>query len=298
MSKYLVFDIGASFIKYGLVDKNGEFIEKAVVPTPAGENGYAGIVDIMAAAIDKQRSLTAVVCSLPGIYDKRNRTVLFAPNLKTIIGRNISKDLSKIVNKPIFVENDSNMAAFGEYHYGFDRKPSSMLMLTLGTGVGGGLVIDGNLFSGRISTMEVGHMAIATEGKLCGCGKKGCMEQYCTAGALVSEYREVSGGLTVTPKELAYKVDEGDFAAYAVFDIFAFNLAYGISNLINIFNPTHIRIGGGISELAKYYLPRVKEILPDLVLPAYRDFYKLEQAKLRNDAALLGGAKWAEHLLK
>jgi glucokinase len=173
-----------------------------------------------------------------------------------------------------------------------------MLMLTLGTGVGGGLIIDGKLFSGRISAVEVGHMAIVVDGRLCECGKRGCMEKYCTSGALISNYAEASGESAATPQEVAWKVDEGNFAAYAAFDLFALHLAYSISNLINIFNPCHIRIGGGLSELSKYYLPRVNELLLDLVFPPYRTFYKLERAKLKNDAALLGGAKWAEYLLK
>jgi glucokinase len=292
MGKYLVFDVGATNIKKGVLDSEGGILKKDTLPTP---RAYKDFLDILKEDIAKT-PCSAVVLALPGVYDSVNKKLLYAPNLKEITGRSIVTDLA-LKDKFIFVENDANLAAWGEYHNGFAQKPDSLFFLTLGTGVGGGYINKGSLFSGQTTRMQVGHMTLVADGRHCNCGKRGCFERYCSAGALSTYYLEESG-ISLTPIEIAQKADEGDFAAYAAFEMLALHLAHGIASIINILNPAAVRIGGGLSELSKYYFPSALELLSNMIFAPYQGAAEIKTAVLKNDAALYGGAAWAEKCLK
>ncbi|MDR2105047.1 MAG: ROK family protein [Deferribacteraceae bacterium] len=291
MKKYLVFDVGATNIKRGIIDARGDILQKDTMPTP---QAYKDFIDILQEDIAKTSS-DAVVLALPGVYDKLNEKLLYAPNLKELTNRNIIGDLG-LKDRFIFIENDANLAALGEYQRGFTKKPNSLFFLTLGTGVGGAFINDGSLFSGQTTLMQVGHMTLVADGRHCGCGKRGCFEKYCSTGALNTFYLEESG-VSLTPIEIAQKADEGDFAAYAAFEIFALHLAHGIASIINILNPSAVRVGGGLSELEKYYFPVALELLSNMIFAPYQGEAEIKIAALKNDAALYGGVVWAEKYL-
>lgn len=291
-NKYLVLDIGGSFIKSALADGSGGLEDKRTAPAPVSYG------DLLRTAAELAASgPAAVICAVPGVYDKSCDKMLFAPNLPYLIEKELAADLSDVAKAPVYVENDANLAALGEYYYGFDKRPQSMVFLTLGTGVGGGAILKGELFTGRYTLFEPGHTTLVAEGRLCGCGKRGCLEKYCTTSAILADYAEASGDTrSVTVRDVAAKLEEGDFAAFAAFDLFALHLSHGIANMINTFTPESLRIGGGLSELAPYYMPRVEELLPGLIFPAFRGITRVETARLKNDAALLGGPKLHEIL--
>ncbi|MDR2401602.1 MAG: ROK family protein [Deferribacteraceae bacterium] len=291
MKKYLVFDIGATNIKRGVLNSEADILEKEASPTP---QDYKVFLNVLREDISKT-PCDAVVLALPGVYSSKSGKLLYAPNLKGITGRTVINDLS-IRDKHIFAENDANLAALGEYHKGFAQKPQSLFHLTLGTGVGGGYISGGKLFSGETTLMQVGHITLVADGRHCNCGKRGCFEKYCSSGALTTFYLEGSGN-ALSPTEIAQKADEGDFAAFAAFEMFGLHLAHGIASIINILNPSAVRIGGGLSELAKYYFPSVLELLGDMIFEPYRGGAEISTAVLKNDAALTGGAIWAEECL-
>jgi glucokinase len=292
MRNYLVFDVGATNIKKGVLNSEGDILEKSTFPTPHEYDSFLNILQTDIALT----SCNAIVIALPGVYDVHAGKLLYAPNLKEVTGRSIIKDLA-FKDKYIFVENDGNLAALGEYHKGFNNKPKSFFFLTLGTGVGGAYIADGRLFSSQTTIMQIGHITLVADGRYCNCGKRGCFEKYCSAGALSTFYLEGSGNL-LSVDEIAQKAGEGDFAAYAAFEMFALHLAHGIASVINIFNPSSVRVGGGLSELAKYYFPSTLELLNNMVFEPYRGVAEIKPAVLKNDAALVGGAVWAEELLK
>jgi glucokinase len=285
--KYLVFDIGGTAVKSALVE-NGGIIERKTAATPLV---YADLLKELQGDICHFKP-AAVVCSIPGVYNKALDRVLFAPNIAYLNGRRLAADIDASV--PVFVENDANMAALGEYHHGFKEAVSSLLFLTLGTGVGGGLVMDGKLVTGNITLFEPGHITVAIKGRLCGCGKRGCLERYCTVQGILMNYIEAGGTEGLLLADVVRLAGEGDKAAAAAFEEFALSLAHGIAGLINLYAPQHIRIGGGLSELSYLYFDRLKALSEELTFPAFRGAATLDAAALKNDAALLGGAKWAE----
>jgi glucokinase len=145
--------------------------------------------------------------------------------------------------------------------------------------------------------MEVGHMTLVADGRRCNCGKRGCFEKYCSTDALTTYYLEGSGD-ALTAEDIGRRADEGDFAAFAAFEMFGLHLAHGIASLVNIFNPTAVRVGGGLSELARHYFPQTLELLDDMIFLPYIGKADIRIAALKNDAALTGGAVWAEELLR
>jgi glucokinase len=292
MKKYLVFDVGATRIKEGILNGEGEILEKVTVDTPAV---YEDFLETLKRRIAGTPS-DAVVLAFPGVFDKRLGKLLYAPNLEGLTGRCVIKDLA-FKDRCIFAENDANLAALGEYHKGFDIKPEALMFLTLGTGIGGGFINAGHLFSGQTTVMEIGHMTLVADGRRCNCGKRGCFEKYCSTDALTTYYLEGSGE-ALSVEEIVRRADEGDFAAFAAFEMFGLHLAHGIASLINIFNPAAVRVGGGLSELARHYFPQTLELLDDMIFVPYRGKADIRIAALKNDAALTGGAVWAEDLLR
>ncbi len=285
----LAIDIGGTWIKSGVVSSDGAVANRANTATP---QDYGELVTTLRAIVAAYGENT-VVMAIPGVYDKQGDKVLFAPNIPAMSGNSLAADLN--LNIPLLIENDANMAALGEYRHGFAAPAGSLIFLTLGTGVGGGIIMDGRLLTGDITGAELGHMTLVAEGRPCGCGKRGCVEKYCSASAIVNDFQEVLGFCgTEDPAEIARLYKKGDFAAFAAFDLFSMHMAHTVATLINIFTPKAVRIGGGLSELSDAFFPRMMELLEMLVFPAFRGKTDIGIATLKNDAALLGCAEWAK----
>jgi glucokinase len=284
--KSLIFDIGGSSIKYAVSD--GSLSGRGSMSTP---QSYKEMLRSIRSVLYAESGIGAVCCAIPGVYDKEKRLVLFTPNIPYLSGKSLADDLGFDI--PVIIENDANMAALGEYHHGLNKADGSLLLLTLGTGVGGGIVSDGKLFTGNITSFEPGHMTLVMEGRACGCGRKGCFERYCTTGGIAMSYEEAGGKAGSSVGKIASLAHTGDKPALAAFDAFAMGLAHGVSGLINIFMPRHVRIGGGLSELTDLYFERMLSLTSDMIFPAFRGQTEIAPATLKNDAALLGGA----HLL-
>ncbi|MDR0453674.1 MAG: ROK family protein [Deferribacteraceae bacterium] len=283
----LSIDIGATWIKSGIVLPDGTLKNRASMATP---KDYNAILETLRAIVAASGENSAVI-AIPGVYDKLKGKVIFTPNIPSMSGHTLAEDLK--INIPFLIENDGNMAALGEYVYGFDTPPDSLVFLTLGTGVGGGIIIDGKLLTGDITSAELGHITLVAEGKLCGCGKRGCVEKYCSYPAMVNYFHEAQGDNAVAlPEEIATLFQKGDFAAFEAIDLFSMYLAHTIATLINIFVPKTMRIGGGLSEMKEVFISRAKELAKDFVYPAYRGYTDIGAARLKNDAALLGCAEW------
>lgn len=287
--KHLAIDVGGSFIKSGIITDSERVNDRLVIKTP---DTYEKMITHIADLISRFNADT-VTLAIPGVYDKIHDNVVFAPNVPHIIEKHIKTDLSYL-KVPIYIENDANMAALGEYTYGFEKRPSTMILLTLGTGVGGGIIQNGKLLTGNITSTEMGHITLVAEGRPCGCGKRGCLEKYCSVSSILHDYHEASGDPNPkTVREVVKLYDANDFAAFAALDLFTLHLSHAISSLINIFMPEAIRIGGGLSEISDYFIPQAREMVESMVFPAFRGLTDIAPAKFRNDAALLGAAEWA-----
>ena len=309
-------DLGGTNIACGLVSDEMKIIEKVSVPTGAGRDP-ALIVDDMAGAcralIEKAGvvigEIAAVGIASPGIANHDDGVVEYANNLPFRRFPIASMLRERFPVDNIRVENDANAAAWGEAVAGAAKGTSSSVMITLGTGVGGGIIVDGKVQSGfNYAGGELGHIVICAGGRKCSCGRRGCWEAYSSATALIAMTEEKiadceARGEKTVMKELAEKKGKvsartaydamrlGDPAAIEVVDEYVFYLACGLTNIVNIFQPEVISIGGGISNekdtLLKPLLPIIrKEQYGGGLVPET----EIRIAELGNDAGIIGAA--------
>lgn len=315
MSKYKVgIDLGGTNIVAGVVDKDYNIIARAecktAIPRPESE-----VCDSMAAIVKeavkkaklKMDDISHIGIGVPGAVNPETKVVEISPNL-LFHNWEVSKMMEERLNKPVSIENDANAAAWGEYLAGSAKGCRNAVAITLGTGVGGGIIIDGKLYSGsNFAGAELGHMVIVKDGKECGCGRKGCWEAYASATALINMTKEaiknekaefsymlnaVEGDLNkVTGKTPFDAMFAGDATGKAVVDEYIGYLATGIVNVINIFQPDIICIGGGVCRQGENLLAPVRAIVEKERITKHNDKQTvLCTATLGNDAGIIGAA--------
>ncbi len=307
---YIGIDIGGTNIAAGLVDESGSIIAKLSSPTGA-EKGLDFIVDEMAALCQRlmeksglsRENIGAVGIGLPGIVSPQEGIVYFCPNLNW---RNIPlRDMfSQRINLPVHIGNDANVAAWAEYASGVFKGKDSCIFLTLGTGLGGGIILDGKMLTGSHNVgAEPGHMLLVAGGNPCNCGAKGCFERYASATALINMAKDaISSGKASLILEKAGAIEnvdakcvidsakEGDKTALEVFEAYANYLALGIVSLINLFDPQVIALGGGVSNAGEFLLEAVRRHVKENVLFKNLPYADIVIATLGNDAGIIGAA--------
>lgn len=289
MEKVLCLDIGGSSIKSGLVGVNGSISEenKSIVKEETYESFLETVKMIVDNLSEKPKGIAA---ALPGGYDIKNDTI-FAPNLQILNGRHIKKDIENICGIKVLAENDANLAAYGEYIFGDKKSVNNMVFCTLGTGFGGGLILNGKLLQSDITLFEVGHLSININGRKCGCGRNGCLDEYCSTSGLIEIYKELGGNdSSINPYKLGEKAKNKDSIALKTFEEYGRLLAFAFANLAALFCPEKIKFGGGLSELSEYYFDALNNEFEKLLFPAYKGRVKIERAVLKNQAGMLGGA--------
>ena len=306
-------DLGGTHIKVGLCNEESLILDKESISTGAHRGGEE-IVKDMASLTDKiikRNGLTlndigCVGIATPGTANTDTGIVEYASNLpfKDFDITNIFKKYLP-VNR-IVITNDANAAALGEALAGSAKNTKSSIMVTLGTGVGGGIILDGRIFSGCInfSGGEIGHTVIHAGGRLCSCGRRGCWETYSSATALTAmtlekieeckktgRYTKMSEAERVSGRTACDAMRAGDEAAKEVYDKYVYYLAIGLANIINIFQPEVISLGGGISGEGQSL---IDSLLPIVRKEQYGGFLDkqtdLRIAKLGNDAGIVGAA--------
>lgn len=311
---YVGIDLGGMSAKSG-VFRDGELILKERVDTdPAdGAKGVAEKLGALAKSVVAHAGLSfndvqAIGIGSPGVIDSESGVVAKWGNYNW---RQVplARAVADITGKPVYLTNDANAAALGEAKFGVGAKYRDCLLITLGTGVGGGIVLGGKLFEGfRSAGAEVGHMVIRTGGRECGCGRRGCFEQYSSATALIRDTREAmerdkgsllwklaGGSLQKVDGSTAFKAARsGDETAKRVVEDYIAYLAEGIANLVNIFRPQAVMLGGGVSNEGEALLVPLKEAV-DRLIYVNSDYAPLEilRAKLGNDAGIYGAYAYA-----
>ena len=313
MKTYIGIDLGGTFVKYGLVGEVGEIIEKGKIPTPAG-CGYAETIEAIASAV---RGLAAKpgasVCGLgigaPGVVDGEKGIVRLSGNLGWE-NKPLAKDLSAKLGIPAVLTNDANAAAYGEYACGAGSDYKSVVLITLGTGVGSGIVLNGKLFEGNEGAgAELGHEVIRMDGEKCACGRRGSFEAYASATALIKQTMramekdrqsmlwQLCGGdiNNVNGKTVFDAAAMGDAAAKRVVNNYLRYLSEGLANIANAFRPEAILIGGGISAQGESLTKPLQRRVDKLMLGHGRYApVKIKAASLGNDAGLVGAAMLAK----
>ena len=307
MSKYAFgVDIGGTTVKIGLFDMEGNALDKWEIPTVRDNEGAAILPDIAQSLLDKmeekgiaREDLAGIGVGAPGAVDGEGNLVGGAVNLgwKPF---NIPKALSAYIEVPIKAVNDANAAAFGEMWQGGGKGYGNMVAVTLGTGVGGGIIIDGSLLTGASGAGgEIGHIHIDDEEtEICGCKNRGCLEQYASATGIVRlakrrlERDDVPSVLRkgeLSAKTVFDAVKAGDAVAGEIAKQFGTYLGKGLANVANIVNPEIIVIGGGVSKAGEMLISLVEPEFQKYVFPACRNA-KFVLAKLGNDAGIYGAA--------
>ncbi len=310
---YIGIDLGGTNIAAGLVDDSGNILKQDSVPT-LKERNYTEIIRDMANLSKKilQESgyttddIKSVGIGSPGTVDNKRGMVVYSNN---IIMNNVpmAEEFQKYIDKPVNMENDANAAAYGEY-IASGKSAESFIFMTLGTGVGGGIVINGKIYRGFNSAgAEIGHASIIKDGKLCTCGKKGCLEAYASVSALIEQTKNavkenptskmaewVENNGKVSGRTAFECAKAGDETAIMVRDTYIRYVAEGVSNLVNIFQPELFVIGGGISKEGAVLLNPIKEFVYENDFNKHMPKTEIRIAKLFNDAGIIGAAMAAK----
>lgn len=321
---FIGLDVGGTTMKAAAVNDDGAALSKPVVlktlPELGQEAGLAtmceAIRQAVAAASLAMKDIAAIGVVTPGLMDIREGLILDPPNLKPWRNVPVRDHIAKEFGKPTAFQNDANAAAYGEYWVGAGRGMSSLVMFTLGTGVGSGVIVDDKIIEGYSSHGgEFGHLRIELpdRGRLCGCGRRGCLEAYCSATSLVARTREAlaasrqssqlsrllhdADGSAFTAKEIFAIAAEGDALAQKIIDDTAYYLALGCCAALVTVDPQIIVIGGGVSAAGDPFLTKVRAYVKQygLTYPASR--VRIEIAQLGSDAGFIGAAGCARKLV-
>jgi len=308
---YIGIDLGGTNIAAGVVDENNRLLFSESVPTglPRPAEEIACAIHSLAAKMLKEHEMSlqdilGIGIGIPGSVNKETGIIEYANNFG-FTNVPFLDMLKQYFTVPVYVENDGNTAAWGEYIAGAGTGSSSMVAVTLGTGVGGGIILDGKIFNGYNNAAgEIGHTVIRRGGRLCTCGRCGCLEAYASATALTARAAEAAAaapdsllnrcgldGGKISGKMFFEAVQLGDKTALAVFEEFIFDLAEGIANFVNILQPEIVCVGGGLSGAGDLLLkPLAEKVMPLLYTRDSEKNMKLVLAQLGNDAGIIGAA--------
>ena len=306
-------DLGGTAIKYGLVSTEGGLVFENQLPTQADCGAETVIRNIIEAvktvqnkADELKLSAAGIGIGTPGIVDKTNRIVLGGAD--NIVGWSqvyLADKIEEACQLPTFISNDANLMGLGEQAYGVAKDSSDVLFLTIGTGIGGAIIIDGKLFGGYENRgTELGHIPLFFDGIPCTCGSVGCLEAYASTSALIQQFNDkcnklnTSFGNEITGKLISeFYHHNNSIAVECLTNHWAY-LGRGIAGLVNIFSPQKVVIGGGISESGAFYLKHLEKEFRKYVMPDCAVNTQLCLAKLGNKAGILGAAQFAYTNLK
>ena len=304
-------DVGGTKVAAGLVDEHGTILRRTRRPTPSASPD--DVEDVIAACVAELREgveVEAVGIGAAGFVTADRATVLLAPNLSWR-DEPLRDGVASRVGLPVVVENDANAAAWGEYRFGAGRGEEHLVLVTVGTGIGGGIVLDGALHRGRHGIGgEIGHMQMVRDGRRCGCGLRGCWEQYSSGRALLHEAREIAGAQRdhgrrllelgggtlegIEAVEVTQAAREGDPAALECFEAVGGWLGQGMADLAAVLDPGVFLLGGGVSEAGDLLLVPAREAFRARLTGAgSRPEAQVRLAELGNDAGIVGAADLA-----
>jgi glucokinase len=303
-------DIGGTKIAGGVVDDQGKILATARRESPATDtDAIERAVEDLVAELRVDHDVVAVGVGAAGFVDSKRSTVLFAPNLAWR-DEPLRADLEARIDLPVVVENDANAAAWGEFIFGAGEDVQDTLLVTVGTGVGGGIVLNGELHRGAFGVAaEIGHMRVVPDGRICGCGNRGCWEQYASGTALVRDTKEQASQGSLIARSLVDRaggVDaisgpliteaarDGDSFAREQLASLGKWLGEGIASLTAVLDPAVVVIGGGVSEAGDLLLEPVRaHFKANLTGRHYRPELQVRAALLGNKAGMIGAADLA-----
>jgi glucokinase len=309
MNKIIAIDIGGTYVKIGIIDENKNILDKISIETECTYKPNQLIKKINNEILNilnknklKINAVKGIGICCPGPVNPDSGLIFKLPNIPGWKNFNIKKAFTELYpEKLICVNNDANAATIGEWWFESSGQYSNMLFISIGTGFGGGVIINNKLYHGANGlACEFGHMTINPEGNLCGCGNKGCLEEYVSGRGLIKIAKEwinnysesllINNISTLTPEIIHSAAIQNDKLAIDIFKYFGKYLGIGLTNLINIFNPECIVFGGGVALAYDLFMPFAKEEMKNRLIPIYYNDLVFRISSLKENAALFGSA--------
>lgn len=309
-------DLGGTNIRAALTDREGKILHEVRRPALSDQRPeftLTNIRDAVAEVIEKRgagpKEVVGIGIGLPGIMDDADGTVFWSPNFPHWENVPVAREVGGPSHLPVTLLNDAKCAAMGELGFGAGRGARHMVMITLGTGIGGAFVVDGQLLMGPNGSIgEVGHQTIDPNGPLCGCGNHGCWERYCARDAIIdravrqlqkgrasSLLEQIERPAEVTPAMVARAAAEGDRLALDVIDETGFFIGVGVASLINMLNPQVFVIGGGIAQAGELLFGPIRRTVAARAVALQARTARIVPAELGDNAGVMGAAARALH---
>ncbi len=315
MVKRIGIDVGGTNVKIALVDGEGKIIYSNSVPTFA-QMGYEytvnnikqAIRDLMKETNTEAKDIQGIGFDFPGQVDCKTGVVKNAPNIPGWVNVPIAQMIEEEFNIPTRIDNDVRCAALGELKFGAGRGCENFVCITVGTGIGSGLVINGKVVRGAANAAgEIGHIKLQMEdGPLCGCGDSGCLEAFASGPSIVAmaqeylkggksaKFRELAGDGEITPYIVAKAAEAGDPVAKRIFEKMGYYIGMGLTSVINLLNPEKIIIGGGVAECGELLLDPIRRTINDRAMKVQREAVEIVPAELGNSAGVIGASMLVE----
>lgn len=317
MAKRIGIDVGGTNVKIALVDDNGKIIYSNSVPTYA-KMGYEytvnnikqAIKDLMKETNTTPSDIEGIGFDFPGQVDCKTGVVKLAPNIPGWVNVPIAQMIEDEFHIPTRIDNDVRCAALGELKFGAGRGCENFICITVGTGIGSGIVINGKVVRGATNAAgELGHIKLQmNSGPICGCGDTGCLEAFASGPAIVAmaqeyikggkstKFREMAAveGGEITPYMVAKAAEEGDPVAKRIFEIVGEYIGIGLTSVINLLNPERVIIGGGVAESGELLLGPIRKTIKERAMVVAGNAVEIVPAQLGNSAGVIGASMLIE----
>ncbi|RZS38923.1 glucokinase [Herbihabitans rhizosphaerae] len=307
-------DVGGTSVRAGVVDSHGTVVDTARAPTPPEEAALEDAITSVVCQLARRHTVAAVGLAVAGFVTRDRASVMFAPHLPWR-GVAVADRIAGRVKLPVVLEHDANAATLAEYRYGAARGSRVAVLVAIGTGIGGGLLLDGKPFRGAHGVApEFGHLCVVPGGRPCPCGKRGCWERYCSGTALASTAVDLMArhpGMStvlareagvdsraITGRKVAGAARDGDPLAQRAMAELARWLGDGLTLIADLYDPEIVVIAGGVSESAPLFLDAAREHYAKRITGAgYRPLARIRTAQLGDDAGIVGAAALAAEIV-
>ncbi len=313
-TKYFVgLDLGGTFLKYALGTKEGKILKKGKKPSKADKSQddvfsvmFEAIKELQDEAKQQDGQIAGIGVGSPGAIDfKKGKLIGSTPNIRNWTDADIRGKIQEKFDIPVWADNDANIMTFAESRRGAAQGCKNVIGATLGTGIGGGILIEGQVYRGtNYAGAEIGHMMIVHDGRKCNCGGRGCFEQYASAPAMVRQYVELcqernkSVPDDINTVAIFDRADQGEREANEAIDITLGYLGTGFASLVNIFNPEILVVGGGVAEAGEEFIARIQDAIEQRAMKPALHGFRVVHAQLGNDAGFVGGISMAAEMLE
>ncbi len=298
MKKYTVgVDVGGTNVKFGLIDPSGAVLHRNRLVTKSYGSDKnrlikalaEGVLGLIAASGISKAQVAGVGIGLPGLVNPKDGLVIFLPNIPGWRNVPLKAKLEKYLGLPVYLENDVNLITLGEWGFGAGRGCCNMIGMTLGTGVGAGLILDGKLYRGEgFAAGELGHMPINFEGPRCNCGSFACFETFVGNGRLQRMAEEKFQRPGIALEDVFQLAKTGNVKALRFWQETGETIGTGLIGAVNLLNPTHIVIGGGVSRSHQFLFPAIRRTIKARAMAVQGRMVKIVRARLGDDAGIIG----------